>query len=120
MAQECTLVSMMKYVALLAALPLLAASGEQEIRKVLDAQVAAWNRGDIPGFMEGYDKSESTTFVGKAVTKGHAQVLERYLKTYPTREKMGTLRFSDLETRMLGTDSASVISTFHLARTGGA
>ena len=51
---------------LLLALPLLAASPEQDIRRVLDDQVAAWNRGDIPGFMEGYDKSESTTFVSSS------------------------------------------------------
>ncbi len=111
---------MYKLVYLLAALPLLAAGPEQEIRGVLDAQVAAWNRGDIPGFMEGYDKSESTTFVGSEITKGHAQVLARYLKKYPTREKMGTLRFSDIEMRMLGTDYASVIGRFHLDRAADA
>ena len=107
---------MKKIFCLVAALPLLAASPEQEIHKVLDDQVAAWNRGDIPVFMEGYDKSESTTFVGTAITKGHAQVLANYIKRYPTREKMGTLRFSDLEIRLLGTDYASVIGRFHLER----
>jgi len=111
---------MKKFVCLLAVLPLLGAVPEQEIRGVLDAQVAAWNRGDIPGFMEGYDKSESTTFVGTDITKGHAQVLARYLKKYPTREKMGTLRFSDIEMRMLGTDYASVIGRFHLDRAADA
>ena len=107
---------MKKLLCLLAALPLLAASPEQDIRKVLDDQVAAWNRGDIPAFMEGYDKSASTTFVGTAITKGHAQVLANYKKRYPTRAKMGTLRFSELETRMLGADYASVIGRFHLDR----
>jgi hypothetical protein len=110
---------MKKLLCLLAALPLLGAP-EQEIRSVLDAQVAAWNRGDIPAFMEGYDKSESTTFVGGAITKGHAQVLANYLKRYPTHEKMGILRFSDLEMRMLGTDYASVIGRFHLDRAADA
>lgn len=105
---------MKKLLCLLAALPLLAASPEQDIRKVLDDQVAAWNRGDIPAFMEGYNKSASTTFVGTAITKGHAQVLANYKRRYPTRAKMGTLRFSELETRMLGTDYASVIGRFHL------
>src|SRR5882724_1975979 len=107
---------MNRFLCLLAALPLLAASPEQDIRKVLDDQVAAWNRGDIPAFMQGYDKSASTTFVGTAITKGHAEVLANYKKRYPTRAKMGTLRFSDLETRMLGTDYASVIGRFHLDR----
>ena len=55
--------------------------------------------------------------MGAKVTRGHAAVLERYLKSYPTKEKMGTLAFSDLEVRMLGADYASVIGRFHLDRT---
>src|SRR6266849_4647472 len=107
---------MNRFLCLLAALPLLAASSEQEIRKVLDDQVAAWNRGDIPGFMDGYEKSESTTFVSTTVTKGHAQVLAGYLKRYPTPEKMGTLRFSDLEIHVLGSGYASVLGRLNLER----
>lgn len=112
--------SMHKVLVLLLALPLLAASPESDIRRVLDDQVAAWNRGDIPGFMDGYDKSESTTFVGTTITKGHAAVLANYRKRYPTPEKMGTLRFSDLEIRPLGSDYAAVIGRFHLDRSAGA
>ena len=111
---------MTRLISLLIALPLIAASSEQDIRRVLDDQVAAWNRGDIPGFMEGYDKSESTTFVGSTITKGYAEVLANYRKRYPTPEKMGTLRFSDLEIRPLGADYASVIGRFHLDRSVGA
>lgn len=106
----------MKRFLVLLVLPLLAMPPEQEIRHVLDDQVAAWNRGDIPAFMEGYEQSESTTFVGISITKGHAQVLASYLKRYPTREKMGTLRFSDIEIRPLGRDYASVIGRYHLDR----
>ena len=106
----------MKRLLVLLALPLLAESPEQEIRAVLDKQVAAWNRGDIPAFMEGYDKSEATTFVGAGITKGHSQVLASYLKRYPTREKMGALRFSDLEIHLLGPEFASVIGRYHLDR----
>jgi len=102
------------------ALPLLAASPDADIRKVLDEQTAAWNRGDIPGFMAGYADSESTTFVGTTVTKGHAQVLANYKKRYPTREKMGKLRFSDIEIRPLGPDHAVVLGRFHLDRPAAA
>ena len=104
----------------LLALPLLGASPEQEIRRVLDDQVAAWNRGDVSAFMEGYEKSDATTFVSATVTKGHAQVLASYLKRYPTRDRMGTLRFSDPEIRRLGTEYASVIGRFHLDRSAEA
>jgi len=107
---------MNRFLSVLVALPLLAASPEQKIHKVLDDQVTAWNRGDIPAFMDGYDKSESTTFVSTTVTKGHAQVLAGYLKRYPTPEKMGTLRFTDLEIQVLGSGYASVLGRFHLER----
>ena len=99
------------------ALTLNAATPETEIRKVLDDQVQAWNRGDIPAFMTGYEDSPNTTFVGKEISKGYTTVLERYRKTYPTKEKMGTLRFSELEIRLLGKDHALVIGHFHLDRT---
>jgi len=80
-----------------------AASGRPEnanvtaIRAVLAAQVAAWNRGDIDGFMDGYDRAETTTFIsGDTVTRGWKTVLDRYKRTYDSRDKMGTLAFSDL------------------------
>jgi len=111
---------MSRLICVLVALPLLAAAPEQQIRQVLDDQVAAWNRGDIPAFMDGYDKSESTTFISATVTKGHAQVLANYLKRYPTREKMGVLKFTDLEIKLLGADYASVIGRFHLDRSAEA
>lgn len=101
---------------LIAAALLAAASPDQDIRSVLDRQVNAWNRGDVHGFMDGYADSESTTFVGAKITKGHAQVLSDYLKRYPTRAAMGTLRFSDLEIKLLGADYASVIGRWHLDR----
>src|SRR5690348_9705598 len=44
------------------------ATPEDDVRRVLDAQVAAWNRGDIPGFMRTY--APDTVFVGSEVTHG--------------------------------------------------
>lgn len=89
------------------------------IRRVLDMQVAAWNRGDIDGFMEGYARSNETTFVsGDTVTRGWQTVLERYKSRYDSRDKMGTLRFSELETKLLGRDTASALGRWQLTRAG--
>src|ERR687889_1557769 len=67
------------------------------VRAVLEAQAAAWNRGDVTGYMEGYAKEEATTFVsGDTVTRGWQTVHDRYRARYDTREKMGTLAFSEL------------------------
>lgn len=72
------------------------------VRAVLQAQADAWNRGDIAGYMEGYAKEETTTFVsGDTVIRGWKTVLDRYTTRYDTREKMGRLTFSDLEFKPL-------------------
>jgi ketosteroid isomerase-like protein len=100
------------------AAPAPSAGPEQNgIRKVLDAQVEAWNRGDISTFMQGYNNSPSTTFVGKTVEHGYAGVLARYQKAFGTKEKMGTLNFSDLEITPLDPQIAVATGRFHLART---
>jgi ketosteroid isomerase-like protein len=93
------------------------ASSEMAIRAVLDAQVAAWNRGDIEGYMDGYDRSPNTEFVGAdSITRGWQDVLDRYKKRYDSREKMGTLAFSDLEITMLSNDAALVLGRWRLKR----
>ena len=87
------------------------------IRAVMDAQRDAWNRGDIEGYMDGYDRSDKTVFVsGDNVTRGWQTVLDRYKKSYDTREKMGVLTFSDLEITLLGADSAKVLGRWSLKR----
>jgi uncharacterized protein (TIGR02246 family) len=87
------------------------------IRAVMDAQRDAWNRGDIEGYMDGYDRSDKTVFVsGDNVTRGWQTVLERYKKSYDSREKMGVLTFSDLEIDVLSNDSAVVLGSWALKR----
>lgn len=90
-----------------------------EIRAVLTAQVEAWNRGDIPGFMNGYKRSDDLLFVsGDNVTRGWRQTLERYQRTYGGKEKMGVLSFSDLEFLILSKNAAVVIGSWSLQRSG--
>ena len=87
------------------------------VRAVLDAQVAAWNRGDIDGFMDGYERAETTTFVsGDTVTRGWQTVLDRYKARYDTREKMGTLAFSELEIKPLSPFYAQALGRWQLTR----
>lgn len=92
---------------------------EQAVRAVLEAQVAAWNRGDIAAFMDGYARSDETTFVsGDSVTHGWQTVLDRYKKNYDSREKMGTLAFTELEVNAIGDKLAIVIGRWQLTRAG--
>ena len=90
-----------------------------EIRAVLEAQQQAWNRGDIDGFMSGYDRSESTAFVSEdKITRGWQAVRHRYHQRYSDRGKMGQLTFSDLEITPLGKDSALASGNWKLKREG--
>ena len=94
---------------------------EGEIRAAFVAQVAAWNRADIPAFMESYENSPETTFVGTTVRKGYGPILERYKQAYSTPEQMGTLTFSNVEVRLLPgscgkVEYAVVTGNFHLER----
>ena len=90
-----------------------------EIRAVMSAQVAAWNRGDIDGFMDGYARSPATEFVsGDKLTRGWQTVRDRYKKKYDRREKMGTLTFSEIAITPLSSDSALVLGRWKLVRKG--
>src|SRR5947209_19920776 len=89
-----------------------------DIRAVMSAQVAAWNRGDIEGFMEGYWCSDRTEFVsGDNVTHGWQTVRDRYRRKYDSRAKMGTLTFSEINVTTLGNDVALVVGRWRLVRT---
>lgn len=105
------------------AIPDTAASSEAKaIRAVLDTQIAAWNRADIPAFMQGYDDSPETAFVSThGVERGFQPILDRYRKAYATQEQMGKLTFSDLNIRLLPSSTgtveyAIVTGRFHLDR----
>ena len=75
---------------------------EKAIEKLLLDQVAAWNAGDIEGYMKGYWNSDSTVFLsGGNLTRGYSGVLSRYKKSYDSREKMGRLEFAELHIRMI-------------------
>src|SRR5207245_11697553 len=91
----------------------------QAIQEVLDAQVGAWNRGDLDGFMIGYWHSPDLTFFsGKDVKLGWQATLDRYRNRYQKEgpDKMGTLRFNGLEIDLLGADSAVVRGHWNLVR----
>jgi ketosteroid isomerase-like protein len=87
------------------------------IRAVIDAQEAAWNRGDIDGFMEGYARAPETTFVsGDEVSRGWQTLRDRYAKKYDSHEKMGTLTFSGLTITPLCADAAIVLGSWSVRR----
>jgi len=87
------------------------------VRSVLRAQEEAWNRGDIPAFMEHYWKSDDLTFSsGGKTTRGWQATLDNYRKRYPTPRAMGRVSFSELEITPLGEEAAFVLGKWQLDR----
>ncbi len=97
---------------------------ETQLRAVLAAQAAAWNRGDVAAYMRaGYWVSDSLVFVGGAAgpTYGYAATLARYRKRYPDAARMGRLTFTLHQVRVLpGGRAAFVVGGWALARTAKA
>ena len=94
---------------------------QRAIEAAIATQADAWNRADIPTFMQTYENSPETTFIGAKLRKGYGPILERYKQSYTTAEQMGKLTFADLDIRLLPSSSgtveyAVVTGSFHLER----
>jgi len=85
-----------------------AEGGERAVRAVLAAQIGAWNRGDLNGYMAGYWNSPDLVFFSNGQeTRGWQSTLDRYRARYQGEGKqMGTLDFPVLDVLTLGPDAA--------------
>lgn len=103
--------------ALAAALPLPAQTDAEAIRAMMQKSAADWNRGDLDTFATAYKHSPDILFIGPTISRGYDGMLARYRSAHSTREKMGTLSFSDIETQPLDAHFATLTGKFHLQRT---
>ena len=97
------------------------ASDKAAARAVLDAQVAAWNKGDLDGFMAGYWRDDNLMFTsGDRITKGWDATRDRYLKRYFTPDKdgkladRGELSFGELQVESLSPTAVLVRGRYFL------
>jgi ketosteroid isomerase-like protein len=107
--------------ALLFSLVVLAQSSDElGIRKVLDDQLKAWNKGDVESFMQGYWKNDSLMFIGKSgVNWGWQKTLENYKKGYPDTTAMGKLSFDIIVIKKLSPEYYYVVGKWMLKRSIG-
>jgi ketosteroid isomerase-like protein len=95
-------------------------SDELTIRKVLDDQIKAWNKGDVDGFMQGYWKNDSLMFIGKnGVNWGWQKTLQNYKKSYPNTTAMGKLSFDIIVIKKLSPEYYYVVGKWMLTRSIG-
>jgi ketosteroid isomerase-like protein len=89
------------------------------IETVLRDQIAAWNRGDLNSYMEGYARTPALIFTsGGEVRRGWQEALDHYHARYATDPKaMGTLKFEIDTIDPVGGDGAVVLGIWDLTGT---
>lgn len=101
----------------LAAFAKLETQAEYDIRALLAQQDAAWNAGDIEGYMEGYLPSEDLRFAsGDNITWGFQETLERYKQRYNSSEEMGEISIEIQEFKLFTETDAMVFGRWFLTR----
>jgi uncharacterized protein (TIGR02246 family) len=89
-----------------------------EINAMLARSAAAWNRGDLAGFMNDYARDSLTSYVtGGRVRYGWQPLYDRYQAAYfaPGKSR-DSLTFDDVRVRPLTTDLALCTARFALQR----
>ncbi|RYZ95397.1 MAG: nuclear transport factor 2 family protein [Sphingobacteriaceae bacterium] len=93
------------------------AQDNRDILSVLETQTVAWNRGDIEGFMEFYHRSDSLLFVSKSgPVYGWQKILDRYKKSYPDKDSMGTLRYNVIKIKFINNKNVFVLGGWEVKR----
>ena len=90
---------------------------EKQIDRVLDEQLAAWNAGNIEGFMQGYWKNDSVMYIGKTgITYGYNNILQKYKKGFPDKNLMGKLSFNIFHKNELSPHIYFVVGKYRVER----
>ena len=93
---------------------------EEEVRKILQDQSEAWNKGDLSAYMESYWHSDSLLFIGKkGVVYGWQKTRSNYEKAYPDTASMGKLQFGLVEVKRLSEVFFFVVGKWKLTRAAG-
>jgi beta-aspartyl-peptidase (threonine type) len=91
----------------------------QQITGLLERQRLAWNRGDLPGYMEGYARSPALVFTsGAKIRRGWQATMDAYQRRYGgDRRGMGLLHFAKVEVQNVGPDGAVALGRWRLTDT---
>jgi uncharacterized protein (TIGR02246 family) len=91
------------------------AVARQEVLALLAHGAAAWNRGDLAGFMSDY--APHATFVTKdRVLQGAAEIQARYAPRFAPGGVRDSLYFQDVQVDLLSSDALNAIAYYVLQR----
>ena len=88
---------------------------EQQLAALMHESAAAWNRGDLDGFLATYKDDAQTAFMAPQITYGLPDIKDRYARSYFKDGKPNAqLSYSDLKYRPLGADHVLMTGRWQL------
>jgi uncharacterized protein (TIGR02246 family) len=88
---------------------------EVAIRKVFEAGCAAWNCGDLDGYLASYWDSDKTIWISSgSLTRGKQEIVKACKARFSTREQMGELTLAELEIDVLTASDATAFGRWML------
>lgn len=87
----------------------------QVVRVVL-AQQAAWNKGDMDGYLSHFKDGADTQAIMGSLVRGMPAIRSAFKLNYPNREAMGQLDYSEVEAHELGEKYALATGRYRLER----
>lgn len=89
------------------------------VESMLTESAAAWNRGDLDGFMADYLESDATTYIGgSGLLAGYEAIRGRYAPLFATGAERDSLRFEGIRVRRLGAVDGLISARWILHRNG--
>lgn len=92
---------------------------DQEVHAAFTALLArgaaAWNRGDLDGFMDDYT-DDATFITSRGVVRGRAAIRALYAPRFAPGARRDSLRFEGIEVDVMGPDAAHGIAWYVLMR----
>ena len=93
------------------------ASREQlDVTKVVLAQEAAWNSGDLEAYLSHFKDAADTEAVLNGAVRGLPNIRSAYHASFPNKDAMGQLEQSDVTVRELGPTFALATGRYRLVR----
>ena len=90
----------------------------QQIDDLMMKQQHSWNNGNIEEFMSFYWNNDSLMFIGKnGIQYGWQTTLDKYQKSYPNKQEMGELNFTNLHCMAIGDQYYQITGNWKLIRT---
>lgn len=90
-----------------------------EANAALDAQVAAWNRGDLEGALAGYCPRPEVTWISRSgVTRGFDAFAAGMRADFAAPSSMGRYQVERLDSRAVGVDAVLITVRWTITREG--